>query len=430
MNDSIFDLSKRDCTRRSILGYGAAALAMANLRQLGAAPPASSNLPSDVTDAKLSGMTVRLARPRVVAERDSGHCWFPDLLRFSTGELMLSYSLNDDSNNNQHNSQAVCLSFDGGRTFDFAYDVNGFPNGGGEPRLALADGRIVGPSMFLKPEPARQAHRFVAHRWTYDRGGQRYQVEPWATVVEGILHDVAKRSEPSRTAWSHINWFSDIVPLGGGRWISTISLRFDMDKLESTIAVVSDDEGRHWKYLSTVAKADSVIDAIEGFDEPCLLQLADGDLMCVSRVGPGTNQKLAQCYSADGGKTWSAIDRLPAYSVAPQMVRLTSGVLALTTGRPGIFLWLADDARGAHWQSIDLLAHHNAVLPPAESLNADQKTSDQSPDQTTAYTAMVRMPDDRLLVVYDRSLFGWAPVPSGATEHSCVYLLEIDVRRT
>jgi hypothetical protein len=428
MNDSPLVTTKYGWTRRSILGYGAAALAAVNLRQLDATSPDRPDLRSDATEVKLSEMTVRLARPRVVAERDSGHCWFPDLLRFSTGELMLNYSLSEDSNTNHHNSQAICLSFDGGRNFEFTYDVNGFHNAGGEPRLALTDGRIVGTSMFLKPDPIRQARRFVAHRWTYDRGGRRYQVEPWGTVVEGIPRDVSKRSDPSRTAWSHINWFSDIVPLDDGRWISTISLRFGEDKLESTIAIASNDEGRHWKYLSTVANADSVSDAIEGFDEPCLLQIADGDLMCVSRVGAGADQKLARCYSGDGGKSWSAIDRLPAYSVAPQMVRLASDVLALSTGRPGIFLWLANDPRGTRWQSIDLLQHHNIALPPAEKIDIGQNAAYLH--QTTGYTAMARLPNDRLLLVYDRTPFGWMPVPTGSTEQSRIYLLEIEIRRT
>ena len=59
--------------------------------------------------------------------------------------------------------------------------------------------------------------------------------------------------------------------------------------------------------------------------------------MCVSRVGTGKDQNLARAYSADGGKSWSRVDRLPAYSVAPQIVRLANGGLTLVTGRPDSF---------------------------------------------------------------------------------------------
>ena len=44
----------------------------------------------------LCSLRVTLKKLRVVAERSHGHCWLPDLLRFSTGELMLNHSLNPD----------------------------------------------------------------------------------------------------------------------------------------------------------------------------------------------------------------------------------------------------------------------------------------------------------------------------------------------
>ena len=44
----------------------------------------------------LCSLRITLEQLRVVAERSHGHCWFPDLLRFSTGELMLNHSSNSD----------------------------------------------------------------------------------------------------------------------------------------------------------------------------------------------------------------------------------------------------------------------------------------------------------------------------------------------
>jgi hypothetical protein len=396
------------------------------------------------SEVNLKGLTLTLSRPRVVAEASVGRCWYPDLLKFSTGELMLNYSLNADANDNLHNSQVVCVSTDQGRTFSLTYDVNGFHNSGGEPRISLADGRIVGTSAFLKPDPQGQWRRFVAHYWTHENGGRRYTVDPWQATVEGLPRDVERFPTPSRTWWGRINWFSDIVELEGGRWISTISMRFRGDRRESTHAVISTDGGHHWRYLSTIAAADAVPDAKEGFDEPCLIRLADGDLMCVSRVGPHEDQKLARTYSSDGGKTWSPIDRLPAFSVAPQICRLQNGILALSTGRPGLFLWLATDPRGKQWQSLDVMAYHNSavseslqiVAPRGEPTGVGRRTNDDGivdldtqKQQTTAYTALVEVTDNRVFLVYDRSPLGWQPVPAQAGERSQIFLLEIDVRR-
>jgi hypothetical protein len=366
----------------------------------------------------LNGLRVVFNKPRVVAEVGQGRCWYPDIIKFSTGELMLNYSLNADTNENEHNSQAVHISTDGGRTFDFTYDVNGFHNGGGEPRISLEDGRIVGASTFLKPAPKGQGRCFLAHRWTYDHGGRCCTVEPWGALVEGLPREVAPYPKVSRTWWCRINWFSDILLVADGFWISTLSLRYGGDQRETTVALISENEGRLWRYLSTIAGADAVPDAKEGFDEPCLVQLENGNLMCVSRVG--SRQPLARSYSSDGGKSWSALDRLPAYSVAPQLCRTRSGTLVLSTGRPGVFLWFSTDPRGENWQSIDVLAHHNSTLDAASQMEAKQ---------TTAYTAMVEVEDDRIFLVYDRTPFAWEPVPAGSGERAQILLLEFSVKR-
>lgn len=373
-----------------------------------------------VKEVNLRGVRLKLAAPRVVAETSVGHGWYPDILKFSTGEIMLNYSLNADANTNQHNSQAVLISTDQGGTFDFAYDVNGFHNGGGEVRVSLPDGRIVGVSTFLRPDPPGQSRCFAAHHWTYRFGGRKYSVEPWAAKVEGLPRDVATYPEPSRTWWARTNWFSDIVVLDSGQFVTTLSLRFEGDERESTVALVSEDEGYCWSCLSTMAGSDSVADAKEGFDEPCLIQLEDGDLMCVSRVGSGQDQRLARAYSSDEGKTWSELDRLAAYSVAPQILRLQNGVLALSTGRPGVFLWFSSDSRGAVWEPVDVMAFHNSVLDESAQMAAHQ---------TTAYTAMIEAKDNRLFLVYDRTPFGWKPVPKDSGERSQIYLLEVSVKR-
>ena len=369
---------------------------------------------------RLGDLTVSLSKPREVAGTSEGRCWYPDLVKFSTGELMLNHSLNADANDNLANAQAVYISTDQGKTFDFQYDVNGFHNGGGEPRISLPDGRIVGMSTFLKPDPVTQARRFVAHYWTYDQGGRRYCVEPWAVQVHSLPRDVGRYPKPSRTWWNQINWFSDIVRLDGRQFLSTLSLSYEGDNLATTVALISEDEGRNWHYLSTIAGCDAVPDAREGFDEPCLIRLADGDLMCVSRVGSGRAQHLARTYSSDNGRTWSPVDRLPAYSVAPQICRTTNGTFVLSTGRPGLFLWFSTDSRARNWQAIDVMRYHNEVLDQASQMSAEQ---------TTAYTAMIIVSENRVLLAYDRTPFCWDPVPADSGERSQIYLLDFCVHR-
>ena len=63
--------------------------------------------------------------------------------------------------------------------------------------------------------------------------------------------------------------------------------------------------------------------------------------------------------------------------------------------------------------------------------NSQIDISDPNPSkqQTTAYTAMIEMTDNRIFLVYDRIPFGWDPVPADSGERSQIYLLEIHAQR-
>ena len=69
---------------------------------------------------------------------------------------------------------------------------------------------------------------------------------------------------------------------------------------------------------------------------------------------------------------------------------------------------------------LDVLKHHNATVEKPWQISAEQ---------TTAYTAMVEMPGDRIFLVYDRTPFGWKGVPPGSKEQSRIYLLEARLER-
>ena len=388
----------------------------------------------DSEKINLRDLRITLKKPRMVAERSHGHCWYPDLLKFSTGELMLNHSLNADRNDNLQDAQAVYLSADEGHSFDFTYDVNGFHNSGGEPRICLEDGRLVGSSSFFILDHQQEPQRFRTHYWSYSQGGRRYCVEPWGVLVDGIPEQVAVGGSRAR-----MSGFSDILALDDHTWLSALSVTYVGQEFASIVAIISHDEGRRWQYLSTIAVPDNAPTGLEGFGEPCLVRLADGDIMCIMRVGQHHKQPdqwLRRTYSSDGGRSWSAIDTLPAYSVAPQICRLDNEVLVLSTGRPGIFLWLSDDDRGAEWSSVDIVEWHNTALdepshiriPVPASSGIDPLSARKG--QTTSYTAILEISPNRIFVVYDRVPLGWQALEKDAGEHSQIYLLEAEIQRT
>ena len=77
------------------------------------------------------------------------------------------------------------------------------------------------------------------------------------------------------------------------------------------------------------------------------MTLNDGRLLLVFRLQSGVN--LWQSYSSDGGQQWTAPVESTAWAVWPQLLLMSNGVLALSSGRPGIGLWLSYDGAGERW---------------------------------------------------------------------------------
>lgn len=409
---------------------------------------------AETGDAEVPGARVKFGRPRVAVE-SSDRCWYPDLLRFSTGELLLSYSLNEDSNTSLVTAQAVLLSDDDGQTWGkvlHEYDVNGFHNGNGEIRWSTDDGTILGMGTYVQPDPPGQMRRFAAHHWKYDKGGRRYTVEPWGATIEGLPRSVRPWSEEgagnrleavmafderwdTQSRWwgASLNAFGEAIALGDGSVGTPISLRFDGDDLESTVFIVSSDDGYTWTYRATMTDQHAVPGAIEGFDEASLVRLEDGRLLCVSRVGD--SQALYKTYSNDDGHSWSSPVKMDAWSVAPAIRRLDNGVLVLVTGRPGIYLWVCTDGVGDTWHPLEIVeGYHNAVMPANQRIlhgKADVEFHEHLGFQTSSYVAMLEIQPNHVLIAYDRAPFGWtgSPRKHGSKDRGQIFLLNAVVER-
>lgn len=101
---------------------------------------------------------------------------------------------------------------------------------------------------------------------------------------------------------------------------------------QRSFLIRSEDDGRSWDYVSTIAVPSPEDPVGEGFTEPALARLADGRLLCVMRTGH--HFPLYASWSEDEGKTWSA----PLYTgldrgCDPCLVPLRDGRLALTYGK-------------------------------------------------------------------------------------------------
>ena len=376
-----------------------------------------------MTEIVLDGVSVRMGEPIQVTE-SVGYGWYPTIAQFPTGELLLIHSLVPDKNDNVIDVAGFIVSCDDGESWGDRYDILSEH----QPMIFVPqdDGALMAIPAYLYADSPGEQHSFHGPYTRFEAGGQRVVIEPRGVRIVDWPWAVTTRSNPNREANQRVGWcFDGDALVIEGRLIATMygTAQAD-DEFASTVVSVSEDSGRTWRYLATVAGPESVPTSGpqgHGPSEPSMVQLANGDLMCVMRMGGGAEFNLRRSYSSDGGRTWSAPDVIPPYSVEPSLKRLQNDTIVLSTGRPGIHLWLSKGNQAKSWQSIDILAHHNRWAP--------DDTYGITPEQTTAYTELIEVSPNKLLLTYDRTPFGWEPTPIGSPERNRIFILPIEVER-
>lgn len=105
----------------------------------------------------------------------------------------------------------------------------------------------------------------------------------------------------------------------------------------------STDGGQTWAHFAEIA-SDPAAPA-EGYDEPAMVRLANGDLLCLLRTGG----PMFQTRSRDGGRTWSPPVQVLDHGVNPDLCLMHSGVLVASYGRPNAGIMFSFDGTGERW---------------------------------------------------------------------------------
>jgi hypothetical protein len=235
-------------------------------------------------------------------------------------------------------------SKNGGRTWHEApawpsYNAYQFP-----------DGEIIQATIgSLVETDQKGVYNSVLYRST-DNG---YTHKEEAVTVIGIP-ELAQENRP----WSKKGACFTVAGHGIGRLhddslLVSMTAKFKSDTKLRSIIVRSIDRGKTWNYLSTVAfdltKGKEIRQ--EGFDEPDLLVLPSGDILCFMRTG-GTHNKIGtplyMSRSKDDGKTWGHADPIADRGVYPKACLMANGVIAVVYGRPGDWLMFSLD-QGETW---------------------------------------------------------------------------------
>ncbi|MBT3376127.1 MAG: exo-alpha-sialidase [Lentisphaerae bacterium] len=220
----------------------------------------------------------------------------------------------------------------------------------------LRDGSIVGVGMRTKPAPGKPGW-FETRAYLSRDGGKTVRSFRTNVHVPNAKAGIGHAPAPGPLFWRSIvempdgallaamyGWFvGDESPVPG----QPGSMRY------RTFLVESRDMGHTWAYLSTVAYDPDI--GTEGYCEPVLRLLPNGELLCILRTG-GDNRPfwqdnpMCQTSSRDGGKTWDKPHRMGVDGVSPDLCVMSDGTLACSYGRPGADLMLSTD-NGKTWTS-------------------------------------------------------------------------------
>ncbi len=272
----------------------------------------------------------------------------PDIVRLSSGRLLLIYSDNDAHWSQENQILTLLASDDDGITWFKHREVARHDLDKGEgrfmtPRLSLlADGRVVvlidqdDYSHFHEEQPPGN----LAF-WSSDNG------DTWSDAQETGI----KGFEPDR-----------VMDLPDGR-LGVASQLMRGETMEyAEILSCSDDGGQTWYEQSTIA-----YDGYHRFCEGAIVILEGGDLACVLRESHNTGIPSFVTFSSDVGKTWSTPQMMPFATHRPYAKQLSDGRVLITgrhvNGGLGTYAWCGDlRSEAGKWQVGGPRKEHTADL--------------------------------------------------------------------
>ena len=349
------------------------------------------------------------------------YCWFPSIHQFSTGEIMATMRMSPDEVNPEGDFSAYCISKDGGLTWSRRYTMGAGANVDGAwsdgPRADGSIWQLYGWVDSLLSSPPEQLYLTLTK---FSRGGMAFT--QWRDVPLGTSHPIQlahtqlydRKVQDGRlsTQPTFVPW-GPIIKARNGDLMAPAYYTTDHDPRYYRLALIrSSDSGKTWREYSTIAAVEPGGQPWPGMggEGPCeagIARLADQRLYAIYRTGE--DGFIGNGWSSDDGKTWTKPVSTPYKGVALRVRRLSNGVLACTTGRPGpVVVMFSVDGTGDKWSHI---------TPIFEG-------------KSTHYTDFIEVGPGKLLVVYDSTPYGWNEIPlADQGSKNVIYGTFISVRR-
>jgi photosystem II stability/assembly factor-like uncharacterized protein len=154
-----------------------------------------------------------------------------------------------------------------------------------------------------------------------------------------------------------------MVALPDGTLLSTLYGKRSGESKYRSGLIRSTDGGETWEYFADIAYDPNAPE--EGYCEPAMILLADGDLLTMLRTGSGL--PMFQTRSTDGGKTWNTPEAVMDHGVNPDLCLMKNGVLVCSYGRPHAGIMFSYDGTGTKWEDAQDLyrgpgSHYTTVF--------------------------------------------------------------------
>jgi hypothetical protein len=429
-----------------------------------------------------SGFSVAFGAPTVVGSSDLTHFWFPQsVLRLRNGTspptVVLGVSRAGDGKEcptPEHPSypcQATMTSRDGGALYEAAPPSGPFPL---LPESALDPKTAATPSNFSSLNAFKCVNGSCTGelvRWLVDDtphtlpGVKLNATEYLPLLVTGVTPLLLSARSGQRPI---MLWDGSILMATYG-YASDASLvcskEMPMNRCYTIFffaALKPATNPTAWQYVSRIDHTPAMSArgaSVEGPCEPAVVQLpgSDGRVLSVFRVQAFASHWAA--LSSDNGRHWGEPFQTGTWAVSPNLLAMNNGAVVLTSGRPGIGLWLAtfqahtgvDHEILPTWQFHNVAAEHNKQMtvaalryPEVDTavtnasshdsawiVNKANPAGSRSMDlsSSTAYTSLLALEDETLLMHYDRLANGWAGPPGRLGDSDYVFSMRVKVSR-
>ena len=412
--------------------------------------------------------TVAFGAPALVGSSNATHFWFPSsVLQLGAGKASAATVLQGVSRHGDGKTDAksaagmTLLTRDGGRTYSQVPASGPFPL---LPESPLFSKRAQSLDNFSSINGFHCSNASCSGnvvRWHATPDAELKPVEYLPLRVSGVLPQLLSAVDGERP----IKLRDGSILLATYGFASdaklTCSKELPDHRCYSIFFFSLPDPAAHptaWRYLSRIDHTDAMSErgaTVEGPCEPAIVQLPGDDdrILSVFRVNSFTSHWAA--ISRTGGRDWGTpFPTKVTWAVSPNLLALRSGAVVLTSGRPGVGLWVTsfpDRGSDAHtWQYHDVLAAHNAGVsdpahryPAADAsvqnasshdstwiVNAANPRGSRDMDlaASTSYTGLIALDDETLLLSYDRLSSGWRGPPGRLGDSDRVFAMRVTIK--